>query len=160
MEIKVAMAGLDTARSPDTLTTVGIGSCVAVCLYDAKTKTGGLAHIMLSRNKDHDTTAPAKYADTGIDALIRLMVCKGASEENLTAKLIGGASVLTPGRREAAITVGKNNLECITAILADTHIRITAQDTGGAFGRGVAFHTATGAVDVTVYTTPVTKITL
>jgi chemotaxis protein CheD len=159
-EILVDMACFNAAEAPDVLTTMGIGSCVAVCLLDRGRGIGGLAHIMLPHNKSNDLTMPGKFADTGIEHLIRLMVRRGAAAQGMTAKIVGGASMLAPGHREGAITVGKNNTESVTAILQRRNIRIIAQDVGGIYGRGLAFHPATGAVDVTVYTQPVTKLTL
>ena len=45
--IKVGMADLKVCKYPDSLTTLGLGSCVGVALYDKATKVTGLAHIML-----------------------------------------------------------------------------------------------------------------
>ena len=72
--IKVGMADLKVCQYPDSLTTLGLGSCVGVALYDSRTKVTGLAHIMLP-----DSTAIknnsniAKIADTGIVETVRLM---------------------------------------------------------------------------------------
>jgi chemotaxis protein CheD len=45
--IKVGMADLAVCKAPQKLMTAGLGSCVGVCIYDPRTKVGGLAHIML-----------------------------------------------------------------------------------------------------------------
>lgn len=45
--IKVGMADLKTAKAPNTLTTLGLGSCIGLTLYDPVTKIGGLVHYML-----------------------------------------------------------------------------------------------------------------
>mgnify|MGYP000210850203 CR=1 FL=1 len=39
--IKVGMADLKTAKAPNTLTTLGLGSCIGLTLYDPVTKIGG-----------------------------------------------------------------------------------------------------------------------
>ncbi len=44
-EIKVGMADLNVCVSPDSITTLGLGSCVGIALRDPITKIGGLAHI-------------------------------------------------------------------------------------------------------------------
>ena len=49
--IKVGMADLNICESPDAITTIGLGSCVGIVLYDKKTKICGLAHIMLPDSK-------------------------------------------------------------------------------------------------------------
>ena len=73
--IKVGMADLKTCVSPDGVTTLGLGSCVGIAIRDPVTKIGGLAHIMLPdsttiRNSNQNI---AKFADTGIDELVRQM---------------------------------------------------------------------------------------
>ena len=45
--IKVGMADLKACKCPDSLTTLGLGSCVGVALYDPVTKVSGLLHCML-----------------------------------------------------------------------------------------------------------------
>ncbi|HAS72866.1 MAG TPA: chemotaxis protein CheD, partial [Clostridiales bacterium UBA8960] len=44
--VKVGMADLKVVSHPDSLTTLGLGSCVGICLYDSTTKVTGMAHIM------------------------------------------------------------------------------------------------------------------
>ena len=46
--IKVGMADLNICIAPDALTTLGLGSCVGVALYDAQMRIAGLVHIMLA----------------------------------------------------------------------------------------------------------------
>ena len=45
--IKVGMADLKACKCPDALTTLGLGSCVGVALYDPVTKIGGLLHCIV-----------------------------------------------------------------------------------------------------------------
>ena len=45
--IKVGMADLKVCISPDTITTLGLGSCVGIAIRDPSSGIGGLAHIML-----------------------------------------------------------------------------------------------------------------
>ena len=43
--IKVGMADLNICIAPDALTTLGLGSCVGVALYDAQMRIAGLVHL-------------------------------------------------------------------------------------------------------------------
>ena len=45
--IKVGMADYKIAKSPDSLITLGLGSCVGVVIYDKTKQIAGMAHIML-----------------------------------------------------------------------------------------------------------------
>ena len=70
--IKVGMADLKVGKSPDVLTTLGLGSCVGVAIYDPVTKISGLLHCMLPDSTQfRNNSNKAKYADSGIDELER-----------------------------------------------------------------------------------------
>ena len=78
--IKVAMADLQIAKAPDCLTTLGLGSCIGLTLYDPVIKVGGLVHYMLpDSTKLRNNTNIAKFGDTGIKELYNQMVKAGAN---------------------------------------------------------------------------------
>ena len=89
--IKVGMADLKTCVSPDGVTTLGLGSCVGIAIRDPVTKIGGLAHIMLpdSTTIRNSSQNIAKFADTGIDELVRQMEKLGARKARMVAKIAG-----------------------------------------------------------------------
>lgn len=90
--IKVGMADLKVCTYPDSLTTLGLGSCVGIALYDSVTKVTGLAHIMLpDSTKITKNENIAKFADTGIAETLRLMLLQGANRKRIVAKIAGGA---------------------------------------------------------------------
>lgn len=94
--IKVGMADLKVCKCPDALTTLGLGSCVGVALYDPVTKISGLLHCMLPDSTAiRNNSNIAKFADTGIDELIKQMVALGANRGRLVAKIAGGAQMLS-----------------------------------------------------------------
>ena len=70
--IKVGMADMNLCHAPDAITTLGLGSCVGVVLYDPNTKIAGLVHIMLpDSTKIRNNDNCAKFADTGIEEMVR-----------------------------------------------------------------------------------------
>lgn len=143
--IKVGMADLKICKYPDKLTTLGLGSCVGIALYDSATKISGLAHIMLPDSTQmRNNTNIAKFADTGIAELIRQMTAAGASKIRLTAKIAGGAQMFAMKDNSDFMRVGERNVEAVKAILAKEGIRIIAQDTGLNYGRTVELDSATG----------------
>ena len=123
--IKVGMADLKTCVSPDGVTTLGLGSCVGIAIRDPVTKIGGLAHIMLpdSTTIRNSSQNIAKFADTGIDELVRQMEKLGAKKARMVAKIAGGAQKQT---------------------LKEISSPILAQDTGKNYGRTVTFYPETG----------------
>lgn len=144
--IKVGMADLNTCESPNGLTTLGLGSCVGIALRDPVLKIGGLAHVMLPDStaiRGGYTNAP-KFADTGIEALVRKMECMGAKRSRLTAKLAGGATMFSFQSKSDLIRVGDRNVEASRLKLKALNIPILAEDTGSTFGRTVTFWPETG----------------
>src|SRR5690606_1792471 len=87
-EIKVGIADWRVDREPKQLVTLGLGSCVGIALYDASTRIGGLAHIMLPDSSQfQNKTNPAKYADLAIPAMLEEMLKRGAKKSAITAKI-------------------------------------------------------------------------
>ena len=63
--IKVGMADLNICKSPDIITTIGLGSCIGLTFYDPVSKIGGLVHYMLPDSTQMNRNGNiAKYADT------------------------------------------------------------------------------------------------
>ncbi|MBD5519682.1 MAG: chemotaxis protein CheD [Lachnospiraceae bacterium] len=144
--IKVGMADLNICVSPDGITTLGLGSCVGIAIRDPVTKIGGLAHIMLPDSKSirNNSNIP-KFADTGIEELVRRIVAKGANRGRLVAKIAGGAQMFSfQGGNSEAVRVGERNVEATKKKLAELKIPILAEDTGKNFGRTVIFYPETG----------------
>lgn len=145
--IKVGMADLKTCVSPNGITTLGLGSCVGIALRDPASKIGGLAHIMLPdstaiRNSQQNI---AKFADTGIEELVRQMVGLGANRSRIVAKIAGGATMFKfEGSSNSTMQVGQRNVEAVKAKLGEMRIQILAEDTGKNYGRTVVFYPETG----------------
>lgn len=143
--IKVGMADLSVCVSPDSITTLGLGSCVGIAVRDPVTKIGGLAHIMLPDSSAirNNTNIP-KFADTGIEELIRQVVAKGANKSRLVAKIAGGAQMFAFQNKNDMVRVGERNVEATKKKLAQLKIPILAEDTGKNYGRTVIFYPETG----------------
>ncbi|MBE5844821.1 MAG: chemotaxis protein CheD [Butyrivibrio sp.] len=143
--IKVGMADLNICVSPDGITTLGLGSCVGIAVRDPVTKIGGLAHIMLPDSKEikNNSNIP-KFADTGIDELIKQVVAKGANKSRLVAKIAGGAQMFAFNSGNATMRVGERNVAATIKKLKELNIPILAQDTGDSYGRTVIFYPENG----------------
>lgn len=147
--IKVGMADLSTAKEPDILTTLGLGSCVGIALYDPSTKVGGLAHIMLPDSKQiKNNENKAKFADTAIEVLVQAMIKKGARKNRIVAKIAGGAHMFEFKNMDDMMRIGTRNVNAVVQILNEIHIPIIAQDVGKNYGRTVELHTLTGVFRV------------
>ncbi len=120
-----------------------LGSCVAVCLWDKKNKTGGMNHYMLPFWNGSGLASP-KYGNIAIGQLIKKMENMGSNPETMVAKIFGGASML---REQSHIfDIGRRNVELAHELLYDNDIKIVAESTGGEKGRKIFFNTKTGEV--------------
>lgn len=59
-EIVVSLGEVAIGYEGDILISLGLGSCVAVVLYDPTSKIGGLAHVMLPESKEFTMNMPQK----------------------------------------------------------------------------------------------------
>lgn len=143
--IKVGMADLKICKSPDGITTLGLGSCVGVAIRDKGSKIGGLAHVMLPDSTAiHNNSNIAKFADTGIAELVRLMEQAGAKRSRMVAKIAGGAQMFSFQNKSDLVRVGSKNVEASKKKLKELNIPILAEDTGESYGRTVVFFPETG----------------
>lgn len=147
--VKVGMADWKVCGIPGVLTTLGLGSCVGICLYDPRRKVIGMAHIMLpSSEAVRANTNRAKFADTGIPDLISGMQANGADTRSLIAKIAGGAQMFAYTASNDIIRVGARNVEATRALLDQLKIPIVADDTGGNHGRTIEFYADDGRLMV------------
>ena len=118
--IKVGMADLKVGRAPDTLTTLGLGSCIGLTLYDPVSKIGGLVHYMLpDSTKLKNNTNIAKFGDTGIRELLKQVLASGANQRRLVAKIAGGACMFEMSGLSSVGNVGARNAEAAKEILKE-----------------------------------------
>ncbi len=143
--IKVGMADLNVCMSPNALTTLGLGSCVGIVLYDPIRKIAGMVHVMLpDSTKIINNENKAKFADTGIDALIQRMIQIGADRRVLIAKIAGGAQMFAFSNNNDMMRIGDRNVEATRLKLSQLGISIKAADTGNNYGRTIEFYPETG----------------
>ena len=147
--IKVGMADYKVGRSPSTLISYGLGSCIGISLYDPQRKIGGLLHIMLpDSTQARFSDNPAKFADTGIPLMINDVIALGASRSRLVAKIAGGAQMFAFSNATDIMRVGTRNAETCKQILRKNGIKVIADDTGGNYGRTVSIDLSTGSYKV------------
>jgi chemotaxis protein CheD len=134
-------------RAPGILTTVGIGSCVVLMLYDGVNRIGGLAHILLpARLHTANGTVPYLYTDSALKTLLGDMHKQGAARPSISARLAGCARMFSASPDFPCI--GDQNLDSIMQLLAEERISIKGADTGGTYGRTIKFHLDSGEVVV------------
>ena len=131
---------------PCVVTTI-LGSCVSICLWDRVARIGGINHYLLAEVQARRSTDVGRFGRLAIPRLIDDLRRLGSREQNLVAKVFGGANVM------GAISGGKNhvgtkNVEQALARLETERIPVVEQDVGGSRGRKLMFHTQDGVVRV------------
>ena len=148
-EVVVRVADLRCGLADDTLVTVGLGSCVAILLYDAEARVGGMAHILLpSPALSRVDSNPAKFPQTAVPRLLELMAADGAKPRRITARLAGGASMFAALVPPGSIQMGERNLVASREVLNAHQVPLVAEAVGGDFGRTVRFRVCDGRVQI------------
>ena len=141
--IRVGMADMNICRAPDRITTLGLGSCIGLVLFDVGSATCGLIHIMLPDSSITKANYnPAKFADTGITELIKRLTLSGVRSGSLCAKMAGGARMFSVSGNDVQ-SIGDKNREAVTDILKKQGIPLISSDCGGTYGRTIEFDPAT-----------------
>ena len=149
-DVRVKVADYAVRKGSQVLATIGLGSCVAIILYDRDTRVGGLAHILLpTPSMSRETANPAKFPETIVPLMLEEMRGLGVrAGSRVTAKIVGGASMFGQLVSGSGINVGERNVLATRDVLAAAGIPLLAEDTGLDYGRSVYFHLTDGRVDV------------
>jgi len=144
MNTEVYVGEIAIGKENETLSALGIGSCLVVTLYDSKNKVGAVAHTMLSNHSNPNAKRDIRYIDNAIDEMLDKLREHGARTENLEAKLIGGANMFSAFESN----IGKDNVSSAKKKLKEKNIPVVGECVGGSQGRSVEFSVATGIVTV------------
>jgi chemotaxis protein CheD len=145
MSTRVTIAQVRIDQSPAVLKAYGLGSCVAVALYDTEARIGGLGHLLLpNRPEKHVLGSESKYVDAGILEIVDELVQAGANRERLVAKVAGGANMFETSYQTLIKSIGARNARSARETLASFGIPILGEEVGGNRGRTVEFDLATG----------------
>ncbi len=128
----------DAKGAEESLVAYGLGSCVAICLFDPATRVAGMAHVVLP-GADPTGAPNPKFARSALPALLELMREQGASREarRYVVKLAGGAQVLAIGGTGSLPRIGEQNARAVQEALAAAGMPVHASDLGGGKGRTV-----------------------
>ena len=141
----IGIAGIGVVKAPDSIRTV-LGSCVGIVLYDRKARTGAMGHVILPSSAE-GVGDPGKFADTALDLLLEEMVKAGATRQNLSAKIAGGARMFGAASTSG---LGDRNVVAVKNCLENRHVPLLAEHCGGGKGRKITLDPSTGALAVQI----------
>jgi len=147
--ITVAIGGIEVSEDRGgVLVTHGLGSCVAVMLWDQVGRVGGMLHFQLptaTLSPDRAKLNPGTFADTGIPLLFERMYMLGAKKKDIVVKVAGGGSF--HGDTDT-FDIGRRNYTMMRKIFWKNQVLIAAEDIGGNRSRTARLFVDTGQVTI------------
>ena len=157
--INVGLGEIAVSSDPeDILVAYGLGSCVAVGLWDPKQGIAGLLHAVLPERANGADRNPAdrnpankfsgKYVDSGIEGLLLAMQKAGAEQRRLVTCIAGGANMLVNASLGQSFEIGGRNVQSAYQTMQRLGLRLRAKQVGGNCGRTVRLYVADGRMTV------------
>jgi chemotaxis protein CheD len=133
--------------APERLRALGVGSCLAVSLWDRARCRGALAHVPLPR-RETESDPPQQFVDSALRLMAEELGRAGSPARDLEAKAAGGASLLRGNEPSRALPIALRNIETLHEILAELGVPLVASDLGGHTARSIEFDPASGQLSV------------
>lgn len=147
--VKVRMADFAICKVPEKITTIGLGSCVGIIVYDSSTRICGMLHAMLPDSKRiRNNSNRSKFVDSGMEDMLQMLEQAGVNKRKLTAKLAGGAKMFDFTDENENTSIGYQNVQAAKQILEQLGIPLLAEDTGKNYGRTIVFDPATNELEI------------
>jgi chemotaxis protein CheD len=147
--ITVGIGGLEVSDDRGAvIVTHGLGSCIAVVIYDPVRRAGGMLHFQLPNaglSPARARQSPGTFADTGIPLLFEQLYALGSRKGNLLVKAAGGGNFHGDS---GTFDIGKRNHTAMRKLFWKAQVLVAAEDVGGCRSRTVRLFLDTGQVTV------------
>jgi chemotaxis protein CheD len=147
--LTVGIGGLEVSGDKGAvLITHGLGSCIAIIVFDPKRKVGGMLHFQLPTSTLSPVRAvesPGTFADTGIPLLFERMYALGSKKGDIVVKATGGGNFHNDN---GTFDIGKRNHTMMRKIFWKAQVLVTAEDVGGSKSRTARLYVDTGQVTI------------
>ena len=130
------------------LVTYGLGSCIAVLVFDPIRKVAGMVHYMLplsSITPEKAKDRPAMFGDTGVPLLFSRLQGLGSKKSDWVVKVVGGASIQDDNK---TFEIGKRNYVILRKLLWSAGVAIRAESVGGGLSRTARLFVGDGRTTV------------
>ena len=147
--VKVLPGGHYVTDDDSEMIVTVLGSCVAACIRDPLTGTGGMNHFMLPRG-ENDSWGGAnnsmRFGNHAMEVLINRIMSRGCPRTRLEVKVFGAGNVIGDPSTRSGQTVGERNAEFVRNYLRNENLAVAAMDLGGDHGRRVCYFPDSGRV--------------
>ena len=127
-------------HNEDLLIMTTLGSCIAACLWDRRSRVGGMNHFLLPGGAG-DPGDSGRYGAYAMEVLINQMLKLGASRSSLEAKVFGGGQIIAG---MDSMNVGERNTEFVLDYLHTERIPVVSKDVLDVYPRKVCFLPGSG----------------
>lgn len=134
-------ANIHVSLRPVCIATL-LGTCVAVCLWDTRTRIGGMNHYLLPLWNGEGLASP-KYGNIAIEKLVAKMEAHGANRRYMVGKIFGGRA---QHDTRISFNIGERNAQVARQMMTEYGIPIVAENVVGEHGMNIRFDTTTGVV--------------
>lgn len=159
--VTVRMADYKLCTAPNKITTIGLGSCVGIVVYDPGIKVCGMLHAMLpDSTRIRNNSNRAKFVDSGMEDMLKELLQAGVNKRRLAAKLAGGAKMFEfgTGTENDITSIGYQNVQSAKKMLVRFGIPLLAEDTGKNYGRTIIFDAASNELEIKAVGQPISRI--
>jgi chemotaxis protein CheD len=129
-----------------------LGSCVAVCIWDAVNGVGGAVHYLLPSWDGKGRPSP-RYGNIAVSVLLQKLMEAGANRGQLRAKVFGGGCLFDSLREPSSNRenqLGNRNVAIALEMLAKALIPVISTAVGVDRGQRIVFRTTTGDAEIKV----------
>ncbi len=147
--VTVGIGGIEVSADPGAvIVTHGLGSCIAVMVYDPIRKAAGMVHFQLpasTLSPERARETPGTFADTGIPLLFERMYALGCRKPQMVVKVAGGGNFHGDN---GTFDIGKRNYTMMRKIFWKAQVLIAAEDCGGSRSRTARLFVDTGQITI------------
>jgi chemotaxis protein CheD len=142
--VKILPGDHYVSNAPDEVLSTVLGSCVSACIYDPKTKRGGMNHFMLPKSESGTWgghSAGMRFGNFAMEVLINEILTLGRKRTDLEVKIFGGGQIMGD-----IMGVGDKNIAFIKDYVLSENLRVTQKSLGERCARRLFYFPATGVV--------------
>jgi chemotaxis protein CheD len=142
--VKILPGDHYVSHAVDEVLSTVLGSCISACIYDPKTKRGGMNHFMLPKSDSGawgGSSAGMRFGNFAMEVLINEILTLGRKRTDLEVKIFGGGKIMGD-----IMGVGDKNIAFINDYVRFENLHVTQKSLGERFARRLFYFPATGAV--------------
>jgi chemotaxis protein CheD len=132
--------------------TVVLGSCVAVTMFNPRTRLAAICHAMLPHPRpgaggDGLDPEPFRYVNQVLPTMADHFLDRSIAPPEVQVKCFGGANILrAKSDQPAEHWVGNANVAAVRAFLENSPFSLAAENVGGTCGCKIFFDTRSGEI--------------